>query len=120
MQTYNYPGKELWQEIIQRQAADHSSLEKSVKKILQKVKEKSDKAVKKFTKEFDGVSLKKLAVTEKEITQAASLLSPELKQAIEQAKKNIETFHLSQKKRPGESKQCRVFFAGEKQGVLKK
>lgn len=97
MQTYNYPGKELWQEIIQRPAADHSSLEKSVKKILQKVKEKGDKAVKKFTKEFDGVSLKKLAVTQKEITQAANLLSPELKQAIEQAKKNIETFHLSQK-----------------------
>ncbi len=97
MQTYNYPGKELWQEISQRPASDHSSLEKSVKKILQKVKEKGDKAVKKFTKEFDGVSLKKLAVTGKEITRAASLLSPELKQAIEQAKKNIETFHLSQK-----------------------
>jgi len=97
MQTYNYPGKELWQEISQRPASDHSSLEKSVKKILQKVKEKGDKAVKKFTKEFDGVSLKKLAVTGKEIAEAASLLSPELKQAIEQAKKNIETFHLSQK-----------------------
>jgi histidinol dehydrogenase len=97
MQTYNYPGKELWQEIIQRPAADHSSLEKSVKKILQKVKEKGDKAVKKFTKEFDGVSLKKLAVSDKEITQATNQLPPELKQAIEQAKKNIATFHLSQK-----------------------
>ncbi|MBN8673315.1 MAG: histidinol dehydrogenase [Chitinophagales bacterium] len=97
MQTYNYPEKELWQEISLRPASDHSSLEKSVKKILQKVKEKGDKAVKKFTKEFDGVTIKKLAVTQKEITQAASLLSPELKQAVEQAKKNIETFHLSQK-----------------------
>lgn len=97
MRTYNYPGKELWQEIIQRPAADHSSIEKSVKKILQKVKEKGDKAIKKFSKEFDSVSLKKLAVTEKEITQAVNKLPAELKQAIEQAKKNIETFHLSQK-----------------------
>ncbi len=97
MQTYNYPGKELWQEILQRPAADNSSLEKTVRKILQKVKEKGDKAVKKFTKEFDGVSVKKLVVTDKEITRASGLLSPELKQAIEQAKKNIETFHLSQK-----------------------
>lgn len=97
MKTYKYPEKELWQEIIQRPAADHSSLEKSVKKILQKVKEKGDKAVKKFTKEFDGAVIKKLAVTEEEISSAANQLSPELKQAIEQAKKNIQTFHLSQK-----------------------
>ena len=97
MQTYNYPGKELWQEIIQRPAADHSSLEKSVKKVLQKVKEKGDKAVKKFTKQFDDVAIKRLAVTENELKKAAAVLPAELKQAIEQAKKNIETFHLSQK-----------------------
>lgn len=97
MKIYKYPGKTLWQEIIQRPAADHSSLEKSVKKILQKVKERGDKAVKKFTKEFDGVSLKKMSVSDKEIARATNQLSPELKQAIEQAKKNIETFHLSQK-----------------------
>jgi histidinol dehydrogenase len=97
MQTYKYPGKDKWNEIIQRPVADYSLLEKAVRKILNKVKEKGDKAVRKFTKEFDGVSLKKLQVSEKEIKQAESLISEELKTAIQQAKKNIETFHFSQK-----------------------
>lgn len=97
MKVYKYPDKGNWEEIMQRPAADYSSLEKSVKKILQKVKDKGDKAIRKFSKEFDGVSIKKLQASEKEINTAASLLSEELKLAIQQAKKNIELFHQSQK-----------------------
>ncbi len=82
---------------MQRPAADYSSLEKSVKNILQKVKDKGDKAIRKFSKEFDGVSIKKLQASEKEINTAASLLPEEVKLAIQQAKKNIELFHQSQK-----------------------
>jgi histidinol dehydrogenase len=96
MKVYKYPDRNEWAELIQRPVADYSSLEKSVRKILQKVKEKGDKAIRKFSKEFDGVSVKKLKVTEEEINAAASLLTPALKQAIQQAKKNIETFHTSQ------------------------
>jgi histidinol dehydrogenase len=71
-------------------------LEKTVKKILDKVKDKGDKAVRKYTKDFDGVKLKKLAVSKKEIKTAENLLSQELKDAIQQAKSNIEKFHRSQ------------------------
>ena len=70
MKVYKYPGKEIWNELIQRPAADRSALEKSVRKILEKVKEKGDKALRKYTKEFDGVKLKKLQVSEKEINLA--------------------------------------------------
>lgn len=97
MQTYKYPNRNEWNEIIQRPTVDYNSLEKAVRKILNKVKEKGDKAIRKFTREFDGVSLKKIQVSDKEIQQAESLLSEELKAAIQQAKRNIETFHLSQK-----------------------
>ncbi len=97
MKLYKYPGKKEWQEIVQRPVADSSSLEKSVKKILGKVKAKGDKAVRKFSKEFDGVAVKRLQVTEKDIKTAAALLSEELKEAIQQAKQNIEVFHRSQK-----------------------
>ena len=97
MKMYKYPDKGTWEEIMQRPAADYSSLEKSVKKILQKVKDKGDKAIRKFSKEFDGVSIKKLQASEKEINTAASLLPEEVKLAIQQAKKNIELFHQSQK-----------------------
>jgi histidinol dehydrogenase len=91
-----YPEREAWQQIVKRPVTETVSLEKTVRKILDKVKEKGDKAVRKYTKEFDKVSLKKLAVTEKEIKNAETLLSPELKNAIQQAKSNIEKFHQAQ------------------------
>src|SRR6187399_2663187 len=90
------PSKEDWQEIVKRPVFENASLEKVVKKILDKVKDKGDKAVRKYTKDFDGVKLKKLTVSEKEIKAAEDLLSQELKDAIQQAKSNIEKFHRSQ------------------------
>jgi histidinol dehydrogenase len=97
MKLYKYPDKEVWTAIIQRPVADNAELGKLVKKILLNVKEKGDKAVHKYTKEFDGVKLKGLLVSEKETNAAELLLSTELKQAIQQAKKNIEAFHTTQK-----------------------
>ena len=91
-----YPDKKDWQKIIKRPVLETVSLEKAVKKILKKVKEKGDKAVKKYSNEFDGVKLKKLTVSEKEIKEAEQLLDTELKEAIKQAKLNIEKFHRSQ------------------------
>jgi histidinol dehydrogenase len=91
-----YPERKDWQEIIKRPLFETVSLEKSVKKILDKVKAKGDKAVKKYTNEFDGVKLKKLAVSDKEINSAEELLTAELKEAIQKAKSNIEKFHMSQ------------------------
>ena len=91
-----HPNKEDWQEIVKRPVFENASLEKVVKKILEKVKTKGDKAVRKYTKDFDGVKLKKLTVSEKEIKTAENLLPQELKDAIQQAKSNIEKFHSSQ------------------------
>src|SRR6188472_3966032 len=91
-----YPDKKDWQEIVKRPVFENKSLEKVVKKILDKVKDKGDKAVRKYTKEFDGVKLKKLTISEKEIKAAKNLLSQELKDAIQQARSNIEKFHRSQ------------------------
>ena len=97
MRLYRYPDKKVWTDIIQRPVADNAALDKTVRKILGKVKEKGDKAVIKYTQEFDGIKLKNLIASEKEIAAAEALLDDELKQAIQQAKKNIETFHTAQK-----------------------
>jgi histidinol dehydrogenase len=91
-----YPGRKDWDEIIKRPVFETASLEKTVKRILEKVKAKGDKAIRKYTKEFDGVELKKLTVNEKEIKAAEKLLPTGLKEAIQQAKLNIEKFHRSQ------------------------
>src|SRR6187401_464766 len=91
-----YPDKKDWQQIVKRPVFENTSLEKAVKKILEKVKDKGDKAVRKYTKEFDGVKLNKFTVNEKEIKAAENSLSQELKDAIQQARSNIEKFHRSQ------------------------
>ncbi|MBI5373601.1 MAG: histidinol dehydrogenase [Sphingobacteriales bacterium] len=97
MQQFSYPARETWDKLVQRPVADFSSLEKPVRKILKKVKENGDRAVRKYSREFDGVPLKKIQVSEKEIKKAAELLPAELKEAILAAKTAIETFHLAQK-----------------------
>lgn len=96
MQLIKYPEKSEWAELLKRPAIDSLSLEKKVRKILENVRAKGDKAVKKYSKEFDGIKLKKLQVSAKEINEAETLLPEELKQAIRVAKDNIERFHSSQ------------------------
>lgn len=91
-----YPDRKDWQDLVKRPVAETFMLDKTVKKILEKIKIKGDKAIRKYTKEFDGVKLKKLEASKKEIDAAEFLLSVELKDAIQQAKQNIELFHKAQ------------------------
>jgi histidinol dehydrogenase len=97
MKVYKNPPRENWAEIMHRPAVNTTEIEKAVIRILKKVKKNSDKALYKFTRKLDGVKLKSLSVTSEELKQAEFLINPELKLAIEQAKKNIEVFHLAQK-----------------------
>jgi histidinol dehydrogenase len=96
MNLYKFPEQQEWKSLLQRPAMDTASLEKVVKKILLQVKAKADKAVKKFTRDFDGVSLRKLEVTEKEFREAEKLVEEDLKKSIEQAAANIRAFHEKQ------------------------
>lgn len=96
MKLIKYPERNEWPALLQRPVFDALSLEKKVRKILDKVKKDGDKAVKKFTREFDGVKIKSLLLTDKEISQAIKSISPELKEAIRMAKDNIEKFHALQ------------------------
>ncbi|MGZ5221792.1 MAG: histidinol dehydrogenase [Chitinophagaceae bacterium] len=96
MKIVEFPKREEWAQLLQRPVMDQSSLEKKVKKILSKVKRGGDKAIKKMTKEFDGVKIKNLLVSEKEIKDAIVLVPGELKEAITVAKNNITAFHSLQ------------------------
>lgn len=93
---YSNPGPDEWPELAKRPVRNFRELEKPVRSILKKVREKGDKAVRKFGKEFDGVLVKKLEVSESEISEASASLDPSLKQAIDMAIANITTFHQQQ------------------------
>lgn len=96
MKIYKYPAVNEWKKLAERPSISAGSLEKKVKKIIASVKEKGDKAIRKYSKAFDGASFKELRVSDKEIKKAGDLLTDDLKAAILQAKNNIETFHKSQ------------------------
>lgn len=96
MKIVQYPERAAWQQLLTRPAIDNSSLQQKVKEVMAEVKLQGDTAVKKFTRQFDGVDLADWVVSEKEIREAASLLSDELKRAISQAAENIELFHQKQ------------------------
>ena len=96
MQVFNEPMVKEWPNLLARPAMDTSQLYASVQPILDEVKSDGDKAIKKFTHNFDQVALQQLELDEKKIAAAEKELSPSLKTAIQLAKVNIEIFHQSQ------------------------
>ncbi len=96
MQTFFYPNKKDWGQLLQRPSFDNNSLQEKVRSVLNEVKLNGDAAIKKFTQQFDAVELNDCIVDEIEINEACSLLAPDLKQAIQQAANNITAFHQKQ------------------------
>lgn len=97
MQLIKYPAKEIWKDILKRPAIDTASLESTVQSVLTDIKANRQSAVKKYTLQFDKVDIENILVSADEFKTAEKLISNELKNAIQLAKSNIETFHSAQK-----------------------
>ncbi|MEO0293257.1 MAG: histidinol dehydrogenase [candidate division WOR-3 bacterium] len=68
-----------------------------IQKIIKEIKEKGDKALIKYTKKYDKVSLKEIKVSQSEIENAYRKAKKEDLKAIEKAAKNIKKFSEKQK-----------------------
>lgn len=97
MNIIENPKRDRWSELLKRPTQAADAIETTVNQIFDDVNRNGDLAISKFTQLFDGVNLKEIKVSEKEINQAAQIVSSELKAAIQQAKSNIEKFHSAQK-----------------------
>jgi histidinol dehydrogenase len=97
MKTLFNPPRETWPEILKRPLFDVSELYGKVQSILLEIKTDGDKALRKFTLQFDGFQLESIRVSDIEIAEAEKLVDSELKNAIALASKNIERFHSAQK-----------------------
>ncbi len=97
MKIYKYPSQEELKELLKRPVRDASQLNATVAAVLADIKAKGDAAVREYEEKFDHVRLDDLAVTTAEMLEAEQLVSNDLKNALEQAHKNIEKFHASQK-----------------------
>lgn len=96
MKVISYPDKKSWAEIVKRPVWDNKSIDDQIIPILDAVRQHGDKAVLSFTRQFDGVDLKSLSVSQDEFIMAAEGVDSELKASIELAIYNINKFHKSQ------------------------
>lgn len=97
MKQIKYPSREQWTDILRRPALNTENLFDTVRGIINRVRAEGDAAVIEYEATFDKAILASLAVTEAELAEGVALVSEELKAAISLAKKNIETFHASQR-----------------------
>ncbi|WP_281846472.1 histidinol dehydrogenase [Olleya namhaensis] len=97
MKTINNPEKATWSDILQRPTQTVNDIEATVTQIFEDVQRNGDQAVAKYTQLFDGAELKTNVVTVEEVEAASAKVSKPLKEAIQQAKSNIEAFHTAQK-----------------------
>lgn len=93
---YN-PKRADWKDVLKRPTQTVADIEGLVNSIFEEVKTSGDSILKKYTQQFDKVALENMLVSEVEIEQAKTLVSDELKAAIQLAKVNIEVFHSAQK-----------------------
>ena len=97
MNVITYPSAAQVQEVLRRPELEKVNLDELVKSVFDAVRKEGDEAVKRYTTQFDKAELTDLLVTQDEITEAVAQVSEELKQAIQLAAKNIETFHAAHK-----------------------
>lgn len=97
MEVLKYPDKSQWKELCKRATMDVTTLFETVRSVLDDIKTNGDAAIRRYEKQFDKADLDEICVTEAEMKESELLVPDDLKRAILTAKKNIETFHASQR-----------------------
>ncbi|MBU2922085.1 histidinol dehydrogenase [Winogradskyella psychrotolerans] len=99
MRVYKNPNKSDWNTLVKRPILEQQDLDDIVIDILKDVKNNKDQALFKYAEKFDKTKLDTIQIDANEIETAKNQLSQDLKNAINLAKQNIETFHKSQKEK---------------------
>ena len=100
MEKILYPDKEKRQEALKRPNKPAAELDDIVRKVFAAVERDGDKALIRYTLEFDKVALESVEVSKETLADSGTLLPEELKTAISQAAANIRKFHESQRETP--------------------
>lgn len=97
MKIIENPPPHAWPALLARPYADSSDKLDAVAAILADVKQRGDAALLEYTRRFDKVALKHLAVTPAEFDAAARAVPTALKEALAVAHRNISRFHEAQR-----------------------
>lgn len=96
MKIYNNINRDEWPELCRRPQVNTAELGTIVNQVFDAVQNNGDAAVLQYTEQFDKVKTVSLLVTEEEWAEGVTKVPLKLQSAIQQAKKNIETFHSQQ------------------------
>ena len=99
MRVYKNPNKSDWNTLVKRPILEQQDLDDIVIDILKDVKNNKDQALFKYAEKFDKTKLDTIQIDANEIETAKNQIPQDLKNAINLAKQNIETFHKSQKEK---------------------
>ncbi len=87
--------------VLERPAiTEGANITATVSDVIAKVRNEGDAALKELTEKFDRVTPESIRVSSTDIEEACARLTPEMKQALEQAYSNIAKFHEAQKPQP--------------------
>lgn len=90
--------KEYLKKLKSRNQQELDGVNEIVKDILVNIRLNKDKALRDYTKKFDGVELEDFLVSEEEIAMALKSTDEKLKEDLIKAKENIEKYHKKQLK----------------------
>ncbi|HRK74232.1 MAG TPA: histidinol dehydrogenase, partial [Rhodothermales bacterium] len=96
MRRILYPSPSEWSTLLARPALDLQHIAGQVAPILEAVRTQGDAALRAFTAQLDGVTLREFLVQDAEFTAATYAVSPTLQAAIKTAYANIRMFHAAQ------------------------
>jgi len=97
MQIIKNPAREKWEDLLKRPVFDSASIQEKVRPILVDVRDNGDKAVNKYTQQFDGFVSETLQITDTEMAGIDQVLDESLRDAIHLAVNNITKFHQAQR-----------------------
>ena len=96
MQVIKYPSKESWSDILSRPLFNVDELEDVVNQVFGEIKGDGDRALFKYTLQYDDIKIDETEVSRAAIDASEGMLDGELKNALAVAAKNITTFHNAQ------------------------
>lgn len=97
--TINSLADKKVEQLIQRPSINLDRLFPYLQKMLLRIKREGDKALREYTKEFDGIELKNIEVSRAEIIKVLSGIDSQTRIAFKIAARNIKTFHQVQKRK---------------------
>lgn len=92
--------KNLLEDLLKRSPSQYTQYEETVNRIIADIRERGDEALFEYTKKFDqaDISAQNIRLKEEEFEEAYQTVDPEVLRVIRAAIKNIESYHMLQKR----------------------